>query len=172
MRNPHVSDMMLAQQGVTRIPFSSLNNTIRDMVSVYAVNVLSEQRRREILMALYRCSPEKVASTFLFIYGAENYRTFLQMISKEYIVELGTCVKTGRCEVVYSSQDCVNLDKCPTLTSKDKTLFETLEISAYGDEFSAEHTHLVRVDTTSATMGGMSNTITEYNLYIPSFLKH
>lgn len=172
LRNPSISDMMLAQQGVTRVPFSSLNSTIRDMINVYAANVLPEHQRREILLKLYHCSPEKVSSTFMFIYGAENYRTFLQMISKEYIVELGTYVKTDCCKVMYTSQDKVNIDRCPVLTGKDKRLFETLEISAYGEELSAEHTHLLRVDTTSATIGGMINNITEYNLYIPSTLKH
>lgn len=171
LKNPSISYRMLEQQGITRIPFSALNSTIRDMLKIYAYRVLPADILKRLLSTLQSCRQENTSKTYFYIFNHQNYKYFLQMISREQICDNGNFIITDECSIIYTEQQDASYEKCPIFSARDEKLFENIQITPYGQAFDSKHMHLLRVSTTSSTIGSLSNTIVEYSLYIPQLLQ-
>lgn len=165
--NPSVSQQVLADAGVVRIPFSPLNLNICDMLESYCEDLIAPADYRVIRGKIAAYQKDDINHSWLYIFKPEHHKIFLQMISLENVFSGGKITSTDSHEVLYSTQQDCGYDKCPVFSALNKEVFSSIETTGYNRAFDSKHLHFVRIGTKIQTLGKMSSSITEYNLYLP-----
>lgn len=166
--NPRVAERTFLDVQTMCIPFTLVNSTLRDMISIYAAPHITPQSKQELLSHLVELNlpSEAIGSTNFYVFGATSYPLFLQMIAKEDCFSEGTRTYTQSAQIIYSNASQVSFGFCPTFTKADKTFWD-IEHSAYAKTFSPEQMHILRIETKQTTMGKRPNVVVDYCMFIP-----
>lgn len=164
--NPEIAAKVYKISQTVRIPFSSLNSNVKDMLSIYATNYVGLNEKDILLKEASKYSiPEGVDRSYLYIFGPSAYKLFLQLIAKENSMICGEWIRTTTEDVLYSGSG-ANIDNCPTYTLGDSAFWNITD-TEYQKVFSSEHIHLVCTETKNTTIGGKTSTTLDVCLYIP-----
>lgn len=158
----------LTEAGVVRIPFTPLNNSLIDIISVYTSSVLSFAEHAYIRQALVNePSVLNVESSSLYIFRRQNYKLFLQMSANEDVVTHAGTSKTVANNVLFSSGSSGSLSHCPIYTENDAALFSSIEHSPYAGVLPSSELHLLKVESKIHLADDQESNIVEYLLYVP-----
>ncbi len=168
LKNPRLADEVFRKQGILRVPFTTVHASIGNMISGYTADYL-DIVDYEVLMDAIRKYPREMdtASSYLYVFTVKHYELFLQMIALENVMKDGKMEYTSEHKVLYTDQTGGGYEGCPTFSSGDEEVFQNIKSTKYRRAFASDCLHLVKLVTTSMIMGGKSETLAEYSLYIP-----
>lgn len=158
----------LNEAGVVRIPFTSLNNSLLDLISVYTNSVLSFTEHAFIRQALLN-EPvvTDIDSCSLYVFKHNNYKLFLQMAANEDVVTDTGASNTINSAILYSTGSYGSLLHCPVYTEGDTALFSSIENSQYAKVLPSNEIHLLKIESELRWASGPKSNIVEYLLYVP-----
>lgn len=167
LTNPSNAMQVLDTAGLVRIPFNSLNSTIRDMISVYAADLMSLDDYNAI------CSKDTVLkkldtkTSYFYIFKQSQYLAFLKLIARENAMHNGSLTCTAESDILYSTQDGKGYEGCPVFTLADADTFDHIECTAYRRNFNKDYIHLCKIVTRRQSLGCRPVKLTEVCLFIP-----
>lgn len=166
--NPRVAEHTFKEVQALCIPFTHVNSTLRDMISIYAAPHIQSDTKKEILQVLaeHALPAEKLENTHFYVFGISAYSLFLQMIAKEDSFAEGTRTYTQSSVILYSDASRVSFGFCPTFTNSDKSFWD-ITATAYAKTFSKESLHILRVETKKVTFGKKPDITVDYCMFIP-----
>ena len=164
---PDIAREILSSTGLVRIPFSTLNSSVRDMLSAYASDLLPADTYDSMQNVCYAGDKIDVHTSYFYIFTTKQYNAFLKLISKENSLVNGCLTCTTMSEVIFSTQEDCSYDKCPTFSIADADAFEAIENTLYHKFFSNKHIHLCKLNTRRQMLGKRPVKLTEVCLFIP-----
>lgn len=167
LTNPANAMQILNSVGLVRIPFSSMNCTVKDMISVYASDLLSVADYDAICSSEMSSKKIDTKTSYFYIFKRSQYVAFLQMIARENAMKNGSLTCTAESDIIYSSQDGKGYDGCPVFTLADYNAFENIECTPYRRNFNNENIHLCKLVTRRQAIGCKPVKLTEVCLFIP-----
>lgn len=167
LTNPTNALQVLDTTGLVRIPFSSLNNTIKDMISVYAADLMSVDDYDAICDAEGVLKRMDTKTSYFYIFKRSQYLAFLKLIARENTMHNGSMTCTAESDIIYSTQQGKGYADCPVFSLVDTDKFEHIECTAYHRNFDKDNIHLCKLVTRRQAIGCCPIKLTEVCLFIP-----
>lgn len=167
LTNPNNALQVLDTAGLVRIPFNALNSTIKDMISVYAADLMPLQDYEAICAVDAVLKHVDTKTSYFYIFKQSQYIAFLKLIARENAMNNGSLTCTSESDVLYSTQEGKGYEGCPVFTLADADTFEHIECTAYRRNFNKDNLHLCKLVTRRQAIGCRPVKLTEVCLFIP-----
>ncbi len=154
----------LQSKGLIVAPFTELNNTLQDMISIYVEHAVNTT-----CMSILNRIPEPIYGGFkdLNVFTPETYEEFLQMITKENCVENRDTIRTKVFKVLAGDTKLIDIAALPVYTAskKDTDAIDNIFATPYA-QFSDTELWVIMEVTEYCHLSQVRKLI-EFNVYIP-----